>query len=120
MAALLGALVDPVQIHSLIEAAGMAAGILAQLKAEAAWTESAVLETSEYVEWSPEVADESEMSNLQWILEAAELLDSAPLAGACRQGERPGPLARRAPRQSGARRGGQPAHRPGKRGALRR
>ncbi|MFD7324273.1 hypothetical protein ACFV9D_24780 [Streptomyces sp. NPDC059875] len=82
MAALLGALVDPEQIHSLIDAAGMAdgAGILAQLKAEAARTESAVLETAEFVEWSHEVADESEASNLQWILEAAELLDSAPLA----------------------------------------
>ncbi|WP_234433409.1 restriction endonuclease [Streptomyces sp. NRRL WC-3549] len=82
MAALLGALVDPVQIHSLIDAAEMAdgAGILAQLKAEAARTESAVLETAEFVEWSPEVADESEASNLTWILEAAELLGSVPLA----------------------------------------
>jgi DNA polymerase III delta prime subunit len=82
MAALLGALIDPVQIHSLIDAAGTAdgAGILAQLKAEAARTESAVLETAEFVEWSPEVAYESETSNLQWILEAAELLGSAPLA----------------------------------------
>jgi hypothetical protein len=71
-----------VQIHSLIDAAGIAdgAGILAQLKAEAARTESAVLETAEFIEWSPEVADESEASNLRWILEAAELLDSAPLA----------------------------------------
>ncbi|MGW9068014.1 nSTAND3 domain-containing NTPase [Streptomyces yangpuensis] len=82
MAALLGALVDPQQIHTLIDAAAMAdgAGILAQLKAEAARTASAVLDTEEFIEWSHEVADESETSNLQWILQTAELLDSAPLA----------------------------------------
>ncbi|MFJ4947043.1 restriction endonuclease [Streptomyces sp. NPDC088760] len=82
MAALLGALIDPVQIHSLIDAAGMAdgSGILAQLKAEAERTTAAVLETAEFVEWSPSPADESEASHLQWILETAELLDSAPLA----------------------------------------
>ncbi|MDX2733553.1 MULTISPECIES: restriction endonuclease [unclassified Streptomyces] len=82
MAALLGALIDPVQIHSLIDAAGMAdgSGILAQLKAEAERTAAAVLETAEFVEWSPSLEDDSEASHLQWILEAAELLDSAPLA----------------------------------------
>ncbi|MER5618649.1 restriction endonuclease [Streptomyces sp. NPDC002215] len=82
MSALLGALIDPVQIHSLIDAAGMAdgSGILAQLKAEADRTAAAVLETAEFVEWSLSPEDESEASHLQWILETAELLGSAPLA----------------------------------------
>ncbi|MFC9948853.1 nSTAND3 domain-containing NTPase [Streptomyces pratensis] len=82
MSALLGALIDPAQIHSLIDAAGMAdgSGILAQLKAEAERTAAAVLETAEFVEWSFSPEDESEASHLQWILETAELLGSAPLA----------------------------------------
>ncbi|QIY60288.1 hypothetical protein HEP86_36600 [Streptomyces sp. RPA4-5] len=82
MAALLGALIDPVQIHSLIDAAGMedGAGILAQLKVEAGRTAAAVRETAEFVEWSPSPGDESEASHLLWVLETAELLDSGPLA----------------------------------------
>lgn len=82
MRELLGALVDPVQIRSLTEAAGLpdGAGILAQLRAEADRTADAVVETAEFVEWSPSPGEESEASHLQWVLEVAELLDSAPLA----------------------------------------
>ncbi|MFE2283056.1 restriction endonuclease [Streptomyces sp. NPDC059443] len=82
MAALLGALIDPVQIHGLIDAAGMAdgSGILAQLKAEAERTAAAVLETAEFVEGSPSPEADSKASHLRWILETAGLLDSAPLA----------------------------------------
>ncbi|MFF5488778.1 restriction endonuclease [Streptomyces virginiae] len=82
MAALLGSLIDPVQIRSLIDAAGMAdgSGILAQLKVEAERTAAAVVETADFVEWSPSPGDESEASHLQWVLETAALLDSAPLA----------------------------------------
>ncbi|OXY90507.1 hypothetical protein [Streptomyces sp. 2R] len=82
MPALLGALIDPVQIHSLIDPAGMAdgSGVLAQLKAEAGRTAAAVLETAEFVEWSPSPEDESEASHLQCLLETAEPLGSAPLA----------------------------------------
>ncbi|WNI20681.1 restriction endonuclease [Streptomyces sp. ITFR-16] len=82
MPALLGALVQPVQIHSLTDAAGMpdGTGILAQLKAAMKRTEAAVLETTDYVEWSLDTEDESIALNLQWILEVAEVLDSRSLA----------------------------------------
>ncbi|MFE6891983.1 restriction endonuclease [Streptomyces sp. NPDC057694] len=82
MAALLGSLVDPGQIRSLVDASRMAdgAGILAQLKSEDERTAAAVVETAHFVEWSSSPGDESEASHLQWVLETAELMDSALLA----------------------------------------
>jgi len=61
MAVLLGALIDPIQIRSLIDAADMAdrSGILAQLKAESERTTDAVLKTADFVatSLSPELLD---------------------------------------------------------------
>ncbi|RGP46641.1 nSTAND3 domain-containing NTPase [Rhodococcus qingshengii] len=82
MALLLGALIDPTQIRTLIDAAAMAdgSGILAQLKVEAERTAAAVMETLDFVATSISPEDGSKTLHLQWILETAELLDSAPLA----------------------------------------
>ncbi|MEU8495215.1 restriction endonuclease [Streptomyces lavendulae] len=82
ISALLGALVESGQIRSLIDAARLpdGSGIIEQLKAEAELTAAAVVKTAEFVETSTSPGEESEASHLQWVLETAELLDSAPLA----------------------------------------
>ncbi|MFD3910760.1 restriction endonuclease [Streptomyces sp. NPDC058603] len=79
---LLGALVHGEQVHRLVAAARMAdgAGILAQLREHESAVAAVVRATGDDVETGLSDEDESRSTHLEWVLETADLLNSAMLA----------------------------------------